>query len=142
MARHPPAPAPRKGRPRSNPLPRREQLRVSKRAQRARERAAGWVPCQVRVRKATSERLRYALSLPGFEDALAAFLAEQVVDSREYPGLRLLCWNRAERFIPAAEAFALYERNWRFVDPASLSSAERALVDRLAERFGNGVLNA
>jgi hypothetical protein len=93
-------------------------------------------------RKATSERLRYALSLPGFEDTLAAFLAEQVVDTHEYPELRLLCWNRAERFIPAAEAFALYERNWRFVDPAALSQTERALIDRLAGRFGNGVLNA
>jgi len=142
MARNTPAPTPRKGRPRSNPLPRREQLRVSKRAQRERERAAGWVLCQVRVRKATSERLRYALSLPGFEDALVAFLAEQVVDTQEYPGLRLLCWNRTERFIPAAEAFALYERNWRFVDPGALSPAERALVARLATRYGNGVLNA
>jgi hypothetical protein len=142
MARTIPAPEPRKGRPRTNPLPRREQLRVSKRAQRARERAAGRVLCQVRVRKATSERLRYALSLPGFEGTLAAFLAEQVIDTREYPELRLLCWNRAERFIPAAEAFALYERNWRFVDAAAISPAERALIDRLAERFGNGVLNA
>jgi hypothetical protein len=142
MARHIPAPGPRKGRPRTNPLPRREQLRVSKRAQRTRERAAGWVLCQVRVRKATSERLRYALSLPGFEDALATFLAEQLIDTHEYPELRLLCWNRAERFIPAAEAFALYERNWRFVDPVALSPAERALIDRLAGRFGNGVLNA
>ena len=142
MARNTPGPAPGRGRPRTNPLPRREQLRVSKRAQRARERAAGWVLCQVRVRKATSERLRYALSLPGFEDMLAAFLAEQVIDTHEYPELRLLCWNRAERFIPAAEAFALYERNWRFVDPAALSQTERALIDRLARRFGNGVLNA
>ena len=107
-----------------------------------RERAAGWVLCQLRVRKATSERLRYALSLHGFEDTLAAFLAEQVVDTRQYPELRLLCWNRAERFIPAAEAFAPYERNWRFVDAAAISPAERALIDRLAERFGNGVLNA
>jgi hypothetical protein len=137
-----PAPARAKGRPRSNPLPRREQLRLSKRAQRARERAAGWVQCQVRLRKATSERLRYALSLPGFEDTLAEFLSEQVIDTNEYPELRLLCWNRAERFVPAAEAFALYERNWRFVDPAALSPAERALIDRLACRFGNSVLNA
>jgi hypothetical protein len=142
MARNGPARARRKGRPRTNPLPRREQLRVSKRAQRTRERAAGWVLCQVRVRKATSERLRYALSLPGFEDTLAAFLAEQVIDTHEYPELKLLSWNRAERFIPAAEAFALYERNWRFVDPAALSQAERALIDRLVERFGNGALNA
>lgn len=142
MARNRPVPASAKGRPRSNPLPRREQLRVSKRAQRVRERSAGWVLCQVRVRKATSERLRYALTLPRFEDTLAAFLAEQVIDAHDYPELRLLCWNRVERFIPAAEAFALYERNWRFVDPTALSQAERALIDRLAGQFGNGVLNA
>ena len=131
-----------RGRPRTNPLPRNEQLRLAKRAQRARERAAGLTLCQVKLSKPTSERLRHALLLPGFEGELARFLEDAVVDVREYPELALLCWNRSDRFVPAQEAFALYERNWRFVDQARLTPRERALIDRLAQRFGNGVLNA
>ncbi len=137
-----PAPARPRGRPRTNPLPRNEQLRLAKRAQRARERATGLTLCQVKLRKPTSERLRHALLLPGFEVELARFLEEAVIDVREYPELALLCWNRSDRFVPAREAFALYERNWRFVDQARLTARERALIDRLAQRFGNGVLNA
>jgi hypothetical protein len=136
-----PAPPRPRGRPRKNPLPRHEQLRVAKRAQRARDRAAGRVLCQVKLSPAVAERLRNALRLPGFEARLGQFLAEQVIDVREYPELALLCWNRADRFLPAQEAFALYERNWRFVDEKRLSARERGLLDRLARRYGNGVLN-
>jgi hypothetical protein len=42
----------------------------------------------------------------------------------------------------AAEAFALYEGNWRFVDEAALEPAERELIDRLALVYGNGVVHA
>ena len=137
-----PAPPRPRGRPRTNPLPRNEQLRLAKRAQRARERAAGLTLCQVKLRARTAERLRHALALPGFEAELARFLEAEVIDTREYPELALLCWNRADRFLPAREAFALYERNWRFVDETRLSPRERALIDRLALQYGNGVLNA
>jgi hypothetical protein len=134
--------APRlRGRPRTSPLPRSEQLRAAKRAQRARDRAAGKVLCQVKLGARTAERLRHALAVPGFEDDLARFLDDVMVDVRSYPELALLLWNRRDRFIPAREAFALYERNWRFVDAAHLSAGERALIDRLARRYGNGVLN-
>lgn len=131
-----------RGRPRANPLPRNEQLRLAKRAQRARDRAVGRVLCQVKLDGRTAERLRHALAVPGFEDELARFLEDALVDVREYPELALLCWNRRDRFIPAREAFALYERNWRFVDTPRLSPGERALIDRLTQRYGNGVLNA
>lgn len=137
-----PAPARPRGRPRTNPLPRNEQLRLAKRAQRARERTAGLTLCQVKLSKPTSERLRHALMLPGFEGELARFLEEAVIDVREYPELALLCWSRSDRFVPAQEAFALYERNWRFVDQVRLKARERALIGRLAQRFGNGVMNA
>lgn len=60
---------------------------------------------------------------------------------RAYPRLRFVCWNRADRFIPAAEAFSLYERNWRFFDQAALTPDERAFIRRLADRVGKGVLN-
>lgn len=139
-----PAPVPprTRGRPRKNPLPRHEQLRLAKRAQRSRDRAAGRVLCQVKLSPAVSERLRHALTFPDFESRLERFLEDEVIDAREYPELALLCWNRADRFLPAREAFALYERNWRFVDAARLSPQERGLVDRLVQRYGNGVLNA
>ena len=59
----------------------------------------------------------------------------------DYAGLRGLAWNRdPARPIPAAEAYALYEREWRHVDRAALTEAERHLVADLTRRFGNGVL--
>lgn len=58
-----------------------------------------------------------------------------------YPVLRSLAWG----FDPAAvltpaEAFALYERNWRHVDPGALDASERALLARLKAELGKGVL--
>jgi hypothetical protein len=121
-------------------LRRREQLRRAKQAQRERDRAAGLVLCQFKLRPATAEKLRAALAA-GLEGALARFLDEALVDSDAHPTLKLLCWNRADRFLPAAEAFALYERNWRFVDEATLGPHERALIERLTQTCGRGLLN-
>lgn len=123
-------------------LLRREQLRSAKQAQRTRDREAGLVLCQLKLRSGTAERLRRALAVPGFEADLAAFLDGALVDVRAYPTLRLLRWNSPERFIPAREALALYERNWRFVDVAQLAPEEQALIERLVREHGNGVLNA
>lgn len=58
-----------------------------------------------------------------------------------YPQLALLAWNRVVREITGEEAFALYERNWRFVDVGTLTATETALIDRLTEQYGHGVLN-
>jgi len=77
-----------------------------------------------------------------FREALGAFLDETVIDLERWPALRELAWNRAERWIPAEDAFGLYERNWRFVDPRHLGKEEAALVERLKRRFGRGILNA
>jgi hypothetical protein len=57
----------------------------------------------------------------GFRQALGRFLHDEVLDTDQWPTLRALAWNRADRWIPAAEALALYERNWRFVEPARLT---------------------
>ena len=65
----------------------------------------------------------------------------QPINIDTYPQLALLAWNRAVRVIPADEAFALYERNWRFVDIASLEPAEDRLIKELAEQYGRGILN-
>ncbi|MFC0268361.1 hypothetical protein [Kushneria aurantia] len=60
----------------------------------------------------------------------------------DYPQLKLLAWNRRdEDFVEEEEAFALYERNWHFVDEARLTSSERHLIERLTALYGRGVMN-
>jgi len=39
------------------------------------------------------------------------------------------------------DAFALYERNWHFVDEHALLPRERELIEQLTRQFGNGVMN-
>ena len=69
---------------------------------------------------------------------LAAFMPIRIA---EYPQLRLLCWNRtSDAALDEAEAFALYERNWRFVREEELEPHERRLIARLADRHGHGAL--
>ena len=131
----------RPGRPRTSPLPRNEQLRLAKRAQRDRDREAGMVLCQMKMRAATAEHLRNALAIPTFEDQLDAFLRETILDARRFPNLQLLMWNRADFLLTDRDAFGLYERNWRFVDRKRLTRQELALIRRLAAKYGNGVLN-
>lgn len=56
-----------------------------------------------------------------------------------HPELARLAWNRdPARPIPGAEAFSLYEMNWRHVDRDALSRSEEALIRALAERYGGG----
>jgi len=60
----------------------------------------------------------------------------------DYPQLQLIAWNRRDDVpVDEAEAFALYERNWHYIDQASLSADERQLIERLMHTFGNGVMN-
>lgn len=60
----------------------------------------------------------------------------------DYPELRLIAWNRRpDDWIAEAEALALYEANWRFVEPERMSVAEKALLERLIRDHGAGVLN-
>ncbi|MDM9646469.1 hypothetical protein [Rhizobium sp. S163] len=57
----------------------------------------------------------------------------------EFPELNRLAWNRdPRRPIDAAEVFALYERNWHFVDRDKLTTREAMLIDELGEEFGHG----
>jgi len=60
----------------------------------------------------------------------------------DYPQLQLIAWNRrGDAPVEEEEAFALYERNWHYIDQASLSADERQLIERLMHTFGNGVMN-
>ena len=64
------------------------------------------------------------------------------VQINDYPQLRGLCWNRpAGEVLGGAEALALYERNWRFVDRGAMTAEEERLLATLVARYGNGVLN-
>jgi len=59
----------------------------------------------------------------------------------DYPQLRMLAWNRpANALLEDAEAFALYEANWRFVDKGALNDTEAALLERLTREQGAGLL--
>lgn len=136
-----PQPAKRPGRPRTSPLTRQEQLRVAKRAQRARAKAQGAETVELRLDHALATMLKAACLTRTFKQDFNAFLANVVVDLNDYPALRDIAWNRRDRWVPAEEAMALYERNWRFVDAGKLQPKEAQLISNLATRFGNGVLN-
>ena len=131
----------RPGRPKTNPLSRREQLRLAKRAQRARERDAGMVVVPLKLAARDAERVRAAMARPEFAHQLRGLLDDTLIEVAAYENLAALCWNRRDRYLGAGEAFRLYERNWRFVDTRRMRPAERALIERLAARFGNEVLN-
>ncbi|MGP1678732.1 MAG: hypothetical protein ACTS6J_16445 [Burkholderiales bacterium] len=131
----------RPGRPKTNPQPRLEQLRTAKRLQRQRDRDAGLALCQVKLPQKTAQRLLHALAVPGFDAELQQFLDQAIVEARRFPNLKLLCWNRAVPFLTERDAFGIYERNWRFVDTKTMPDDERALIRRLAEKYGRGVLN-
>ena len=132
---------PARGRPRTSALPRAEQLRCAKRAQRERARALGLVHYQIELPRAHAEQLKAGVRQPDFARRLKAFLDETVIALDDYANLRALCWNRTARYLGAEEAFRLYERNWRHVDRNNMIDAERKLIARLADRFGSGVLN-
>ena len=132
----------KRGRPKTSPLTRQEQLREAKRAHRRRQRDAGVTEVNLRLPRDAARRLRVASKAAHFREALESFLEDTVIDLERWPALRELAWNRAQRWIAAEDAFALYERNWRFVDPRRLTPEEAKLVDRLKHRFGRGILNA
>ena len=91
--------------------------------------------------RADAEWLKAGVRQPDFAQRFKAFLDDTVIAVDDYDNLRTLCWNRRAHYLGAEEAFRLYERNWRHVDRVNMTEAERALIARLADRFGNGVLN-
>ena len=132
----------RRGRPRTSSLNRAEQLRQAKRAQRERDLAAGWVYVQLKVPAALATKLTESAKRPHFADRLSDWLNASWVRVADYPLLKDIAWNRKDEFLPAKDVFALYERNWRFVDQQHLIPTERTLIQELADRYGNGLINA
>ncbi|ATN33451.1 hypothetical protein ACO34A_06480 [Rhizobium sp. ACO-34A] len=69
---------------------------------------------------------------------MAKFDGREIIPA-EFPELAALVWNRdPARPMAAEEVFALYERNWRFVDRDRLTETERRLIEELAEEYGHG----
>jgi hypothetical protein len=132
----------RRGRPKTSEVPRREQLRRAKRAQRLRQKAANLVDVQLTLPAEVAAKLIAARRAPDFVDRLDTALGDLVVRLADYPQLRDLAWNRIDAFIPAKEAFQLYERNWRLLDAEALDERERALIEHLRTAFGNDEINA
>lgn len=131
-----------RGRPKTSNAPRSEQLRRAKRAQRARQRLANVVEAQLPLPADVAAKLAAARRAPGFVEFLDGALDRVVVRLADYAQLRDLAWNRIDEFIPANEAFQLYERNWRLLDAQTLDAAERELIARLKSEFGNDEINA
>ena len=131
-----------RGRPKASKLSRAEQLLRAKRRQRTRQQSDGLVYVQLVLPKSTATKLGAARKAEEFVDFLDAALDRLVLQIDDYPMLKDLAWNRSDALIPAREAFNLYERNWRFVDPARLTDKEHELIERLAREYGGSVIHA
>jgi hypothetical protein len=131
-----------RGRPKTSKIDRAEQLRRAKRGQRAREQAAGLRLIQLKLPAPVAHKLAVAARGSGFAETLDRLLDQTVIRIADFPFLKQIAWNRSSDYLPARDAFGLYERNWRFVDPTALSEQERLLIDGLKQRFGGGILHA
>lgn len=121
---------------------RRQQIREAKRRQRAREVEAGLGVYQLRLPRPLLQRLKAGMRQPAFVAQLSRFLEHEVLYLPDFPGLRLICWNLHEDYLTRREAFALLERNWRYLEGATLTEAETRLIDELRNEYGRGVINA
>lgn len=129
------------GRPRTSALTRAEQLRQAKRTQRQREMHAGQTEARIKLPKVLAQRLMFASRQADFLAVLTKLLDSETIDVARYPQLKLLCWNRRDPFLTAKDAWSLYERNWRFVEPKRLEPSERELIETLSSRFGGGIMH-
>ncbi len=132
----------RQGRPRTSRFDRAEQLRRAKREQRERDASAGLRLVQLKLPDPIARKLAVAARAPGFGETLDRLLDQAVIRVSDYPFLKQIAWNRADDYMPARDALGLYERNWRFVDPAALTAPERRLIEQLKQQHGAGILHA
>jgi hypothetical protein len=79
---------------------------------------------------------------PAHPVAQPKFAVPARIQIARYPLLKDLCWTGVVTELPARHAFAVYERNWRFVDRKQLKPRERVLLDGLMRKYGAGVINA
>jgi transcriptional regulator with XRE-family HTH domain len=82
------------------------------------------------------ESLGLKLELSNPEDRPRLVLPENI-RPRDYPQLKKLAWQlREDQELLPEEALAVYERNWRHLEPKKLDRKERALIKALLEAFG------
>ena len=121
---------------------RKIQLQQAKQRQRERDRAAGLVLYQAKLPRDLARRLKTGMNNPGFRALFDDFLQTELIELADFPQLRQLCWNLKTEYLTRADAFALYERNWRLIDQSMLTVTERALIDQLKSELGGGLVNA
>lgn len=65
-----------------------------------------------------------------------------MVNLAHYPQLKLIAWHLGGvEAIDEREAFALYERNWKWVDEKTLTEQEKQLIAELTKTYGGGLMN-
>lgn len=76
-------------------------------------------------------------SIPNLEDQDGLAWIPARIDLEAYPQLKQLAWQvHGTNMLKPAEAFGIYERNWRHVDTPALEPQERKLIDALRLAFG------
>ena len=118
-----------------------EQLRNAKRRQRDRDKADGFSLYQIKLPTRLVGKLKAGMNEETFVARLFDFVDKEIVDVRDYPTLKLLCWNRDQAFITRKKAFQVYEGNWRHVDESKMDQRELNLLATLKNEFGQGVIN-
>ena len=118
-----------------------KQLRSAKKRQRDRDKAGGLGLYQIKLPTQLVEKLKTGMKNESFVTSLFDFIDTEIVDVRDYPTLKLLCWNRDQSFITRQEAFQIYEGNWRHVDESKMDQEELNLLTMLKNDFGRGVIN-
>lgn len=64
---------------------------------------------------------------------------EHLVDRKAYPELDGILWDRTDRYIEMADAYAAYERRWRYVNAQCMSASEAQLLSALIRDIGKGM---
>ena len=82
----------------------------------------------------------YVAAMQAVDLAPSTTAAEVQID--DYPQLKRLTWNRpGATTLTERDALALYERYWSLVDAEQMTPQEAALVRRLADQYGHGLLH-
>ena len=118
-----------------------KQLRSAKRRQRDRDKADGFSLYQIKLPTGLAEKLKAGMKDEAFTARLFEFIDTEIVDVRDYPTLKLLCWNRSQPLLTRKEAFQVYEGNWRHVQEHNMDRKELDLLATLKMELGRGVIN-
>ena len=82
----------------------------------------------------------YAAAMKALDVVPALRPAEVCIE--EYPQLKRLTWNRpGAKSLTERDALALYERHWDAIDADHMTPHERALLQRLVDKYGQGILH-